>query len=373
MKLGADISQIVYDGTGVGRFVKGLSNFIIDNDRNNEWTFFFSSLRQELKPELRERIIRSGHRLVEYRLPPTVLSFLWNTLHRLKVEKLTGKLDWFLTSDWTEGPSRMRKATVIHDLVYLRHPQTVHPLIRKTQKERMRWVVKESKVIFADSLSTKNDIIELLGVPEGRIYVNYPGVDTIDADRDSDSVLRKFLLKRPFILTVGKIEPRKNIGRLMEAFGNLGRSDIDLVVVGAQGWDKETSKEQSEKNNIRFLNYVTDRELATLYNACLFFAYPSLYEGFGYPLVEAMRAGAPAASSHISSMKEIGQGCVRFFNPLDTSSITEALDVMISNPKLRDTLKKEGIMKSRRYEWKAYWDELVSVLEDNLSVSGLKP
>ena len=126
MKIGLDISQMVYEGTGVSRFVHGLIQGILTHDNQNEWFFFFSSLRQRIDPKIKQLIGQKHHRLFEYKLPPTTLSFVWNTMHRMKVEKLVGNLDWFISSDWTEPPSNMKKATIIHDLVYLRYPETVH-------------------------------------------------------------------------------------------------------------------------------------------------------------------------------------------------------------------------------------------------------
>ena len=175
MKIGIDISQIVYEGTGVGRFVNGLTDSILQFDKTNQWTFFFSSLRQNLNPQIKKSIKKNGHRLSEYKLPPSALSFLWNTMHRMKVEKLVGNLDWFITSDWTEPPSHMKKATIIHDLAYLKYPETIHETILQTQKQRMNWVKKGSKIIFADSETTKHDAIQLCGLEEKKIFVNYPG------------------------------------------------------------------------------------------------------------------------------------------------------------------------------------------------------
>ncbi len=367
MKIGIDISQIAYEGTGVGRFVNGLTRTIIDQEKTHEWVFFYSSLRRTLSSDIRSLISKSGHRIIELKLPPTALSFLWNNIHRMKIEKLTGSLDWFITSDWTEAPSRMKKATVIHDLVYLRYPDTVHPVIRQTQRERMKWVKKESRIIFADSESTKRDITELLGIDASRIHVNYPGLGEMPVREPAGDTLKRHGLDRPFVLTVGKIEPRKNIGKLIEAFSSKKRGNLQLVVVGPQGWDSAVTKHKSETKNIRFLNYVTDTELANLYASCLFFMYPSLYEGFGYPVVEAMRAGAAVATSNVSSLREIGEGAALLFDPLEMGSISKAMDELTENALLRSELKKKGIIKSGKYRWKRYYETMMRILENSVT------
>src|SRR3990167_4026697 len=165
MKLGIDISQIVYEGSGVARFTNGLLNTILDLDRKNCWFFFFSSLRRNLDQNLEKKIIARGHKLIKWKFPPTALSFLFNDLHNFSKLftfnfSLLTSLDWFITSDWTEPPLPVNKATVVHDLVYLRYPKLVNKNILLTQSKRLNWVKKESKIIFADSNATKQDLIE---------------------------------------------------------------------------------------------------------------------------------------------------------------------------------------------------------------------
>lgn len=363
MNIAIDISQIAYEGTGVGRFVEGLTRSILTFDTENKWTFLYSSLRQHLDPEIRNLIAAKKQAIREYKLPPTALAFIWNTVHRMKAEKLVGRQDWLITSDWTEPPSRLPKATIIHDLAFIRYPETVHPKIRQTQAERIAWVKKESRVIFADSQATKQDIIELLTIPENRITVNYPGVRAATvSESDIQAAKQKFGLAKPFILTVGKIEPRKNLGRLLEAFRNIRNDDIDLVVVGQQGWDTETSREQSAAKNIKFLGFISETDLASLYRSCLFFVYPSLYEGFGYPVVEAMQSGAAVATSSTSSLKELGADAALLFNPKDTAAIRDALVLLVKDEKIRENYAKKGIMKSREFTWERYYNTMLSAL-----------
>lgn len=363
MKIGIDISQIVYEGTGVGRFVSGLTDSILEFDKINQWTFFFSSLRQHLNPQIKKSIKKKGHRLLEYRFPPSALSFLWNSLHRMGVEKLIGNQDWFITSDWTEPPSHMKKATIIHDLAYLKYPETVHGTILKTQRQRMEWIKKESSIIFADSKTTKDDAIQHCGLDERKIFVNYPGVLFPESSTvEITSVLARFEIKKPFILTVGKIEPRKNLKKLVDAFTMINNPTIDLIIVGHQGWDKETSKKQSQSKNIKFLSYITDAELSALYSSCLLFIYPSLYEGFGYPIVEAMKCGAAVATSDSSSMREIGRNCALLFDPKNTDEIALNMSKLVQDIDLRNKLKKQGIMRSHDFLWKNYYDKMMGVL-----------
>jgi len=351
VKLGIDISQIVYEGTGVARFTNGLVGAILQYDKENEWIFFFSGLRKHLDPYLENRIRKKGFKIIKWHIPPTVLSFFWNEGHNFPFFHLpfstSNSLDWFVTSDWTEPYLQVKKATIVHDLVYLRYPKTLPPIIKNTQKKRLRWIKKESQIIFSDSFSTKEDLIKLVGIDENKIKVIYPGLQR--------KLVKKTSQKKSFILTVGKIEPRKNLKRLIEAFQNLRNSDVELWIVGLPGWENL----KINTPNVRFLGYVSEKKLLELYRTCLFFIYPSLWEGFGYPVVEAMAQGAPVATSNTSSLKEIGQDSALLFDPQDTKDIQRALEKLIDDQKLRETLGKKGQKKSKLYTWKNYYDEMI--------------
>lgn len=363
MRIGIDISQIVYQGTGVARFTDGLVNAILKYDKKNDWLFFFSSLRRKLDKRLEYRIVSSRHRLKKLRYPPTALSFLWNTLHGGDLINLTGPLDLFITSDWTEPPTKsIKKATIVHDLVYLRYPQTVDPKILNVQRKRLGWVQKESNVIFADSNITKDDLESYLKIDEKRIHVIYPGVETEKiTNSNTETLLKKYNLSKPFILSVGKIEPRKNLKRLITAFNRLAMSEITLAIVGKLGW--ENLDDSLLTNNVRFLGYVPDPHLYLLYSSCLFFVYPSIWEGFGYPVIEAMKLGAPVATSNTSSLKEISQDATLLFDPFDVKEIASAIKTLIKNKKLREDLKKKGLERSKIFTWKRYYDEMIRILQ----------
>lgn len=363
MKLGIDISQIVYKGSGVARFTEGLVNAICEYDDNNEWVFFFSSLRQSLDTHILEKIHQKGHRLVTLPIPPTILSFMWNRLHLINIENFTVELDWFITSDWTEAPSTGKKATIVHDLVFMRYPETLDKTILTTQQNRLNWVQKESNIIFADSQSTEDDLRHYFKIPKEKIVTNYPGVTISSSSHiNSGKIKEKFNLKKPFILSVGKIEPRKNIEKLIEAYQELQLQEVDLVIVGAHGWG---TLQHSPTDSIHFLGFVSNEDLYSLYKECLFFIFPSIWEGFGYPAVEAMSLGAPTAVSNISSLKEIGEGASYLFNPHDLESIKKALTELTHNDQLRNELKEKGLKKSQQYTWKNYYDTLIKHLYEN--------
>lgn len=359
MNFGIDISQIAYVGTGVMRFTKGLVNTICEKETKHHWTFFYSSLRKPLDSQIQSLINQTNHSLVKLPLPPTFLSFLWNDLHVLAIDAIVQKLDYFITSDWTQPPTRCKNATIIHDLVYLRNPKTVHPNILETQKKRMNWVKKETSLIFADSKATKNDIVSLLQIESDKVIVNYPGFELPEnINIGKKRILQKLDIYKPFVLSVGKFEPRKNFNRLIEAFGKLKRKDIELVIVGPKGW--EDKKETND--SIRFLGYVSDDELTALYQSCLCFALPSLWEGFGYPVLEAMANNAAVLTSNNSSMQEIAGDAAVLVDPYNTQDISDKLSSIITNPDLLSDLKTKGLDRYKLFSWNKYYSTLIDQL-----------
>ena len=360
MKIGIDISQIAYRGAGVARFTEGLVKTICRYDKINKWTFVYYSLRLNLNQDLEEIIRKSGNRLIKLKVPQTFLSLVWNDLHRFSIEKIVGNLDWYITSDWIEPPTKeLKKATIVHDLVYFRYPETVDKKIRAQQEKRLSLVKTESKLIIADSQQTKKDLQEFLKIPANKVEVIYPGVEIEKINKnDVRGTIKKFKIKRKFILTVGKIEPRKNIQKLIEAFDKIKNKDLELVVIGAPGWGTKLKP----KKNVRLLGFVTDQELTHLYNSCLFFVYPSIWEGFGYPVVEAMKYGVPVATSNTSSLKEIAEGYALLFDPNKTSEIKKSLELLIDDKELRLELSKKGLKRSKNFTWENYYKNLIRVL-----------
>ena len=178
MKIGIDVSQIVYEGTGVSAFIEKLVEDLLRVDNKNEYVLFFSSLRKNLKSQISNLKSTSRNlKIKTFRFPPSILDFLWNKLHILPVEWLIGDVDIFITSDWTEPPVvKAKKATILYDLIVYKYPQETDKKIVEVQKRKLKWVKKESKMIFCISESTKRDVIEILKIPESRLKVIYPSV-----------------------------------------------------------------------------------------------------------------------------------------------------------------------------------------------------
>lgn len=178
MTIGIDISQIVYEGTGVATYVRRLVGALLTFDKKNEYVLFGSSFRRKNEFQKFYDTLPHGRvRLVTVSIPPTLLDLLWNRLHVLPVEKMTGPLDIFWSSDWTQPPLMHAKGmTTIHDLIALKYPAETDARIVAAHKRRLAWVKKECKAILCDSQSTKKDVMELLNISADKLHIVYPGI-----------------------------------------------------------------------------------------------------------------------------------------------------------------------------------------------------
>jgi glycosyltransferase involved in cell wall biosynthesis len=177
MRIGIDISQLAYPNTGVANYLEGLLLELLNSDRENEYILFYSSLRARIQnSKFKSQNYSSKVKIKKFRIPPILLDLLWNKLHIMPIEKLIGDVDLFITSDWTEPPVKMaKKATIIYDLIIYKHPEETDKKIIQTQKRKLKWVKKESDIVFCISESTKNDAIEVLGLDKNKVKVIYPG------------------------------------------------------------------------------------------------------------------------------------------------------------------------------------------------------
>lgn len=360
-KIAIDISQIQYQGTGVARYTVELVQHILQQDSANSYILFYNSWgnRFDTLPYARQLCEFKSATIREFFFPEQILNMMWNTLHVLPVDILIGPTDIFFYSDWFVPPTRAATLTTVHDVVFMKYPETVHPHILETQARRIALFKKKQTHIIVDSESTKSDLLHIFSFNPTRIHVVYPGVHTEKQSVEQcKKVLAFYELKRPFILTVGKQEPRKNIDRLIEAFDRLDNKNIELVIVGPKGWHLAKNHER-----VKMLGYVDDKELYALYQTALCFVLPSLYEGFGFPLLEAMSLKCPTACSNTSSLKEIGEKASLLFDPLNVSDMTQALSQLIVDEHVRHDLIKKGLERARKFTWKKTAKQVIEIFK----------
>lgn len=353
MKIGIDISQSVYHGTGVASYTRNLVTNLLKIDKTNEYIIFGSTLRRQkdLKNFLdtlpkRPKIIPKT-----FSLPPTVLDIIWNRIHSVAVESFIGTVDLFHTSDWTEPPSRAPKVTTIHDLVVYKYPVNLPNRIIEIQRRKLAWVKKESTVVIADSESTKSDIVHWLEIPGERIKVVYLGIDEQFLPQPQGrikEIRKKYHITGNYILCVGTIEPRKNLERVISAFQKLNSVNTTLIIAGNPGWGNKIA----QLVNMKVIGFVPETDLPALYSGAVCFVYPSLYEGFGLPVLEAMGSGCPVVTSDRGSIKEITGKVAVVVDPESTQSIGEGIESVLTLPySKRKHLIEIGLAHSRQFTW----------------------
>ena len=175
MKIGIDISQTAYEGTGVGNYITNLVENLLRIDGENEYILFYSSLRIQ-NSKFKIQNFNSKVKIKNFKIPPTILDLIWNRLHIVPIEAFIGDVDVFISSDWTQPPTRKAKSvTILYDLIVYTYPNETAEKIVEVQKQRLHWVKKECDEILCISEATKKDAIEILGIEEKRLKVTYPG------------------------------------------------------------------------------------------------------------------------------------------------------------------------------------------------------
>ena len=260
----------------------------------------------------------------------------------------------------------------VHDLGYRYFPET-HPLSQRLYLDwATRFSARSAARVIADSLATKNDLVRFYPVPPAKIVVVYPGRDESLRRVDPAAVRAKYDLPGGYLLHLGTLQPRKNLMRLIEAFDVVAAqspahraSNLQLLLVGKPGWlsapIRASARQRSER--IRLLDYVPDEDLAGLYSGAAAFVFPSLYEGFGFPVLEAMACGAPVICSNTSSLPEIAGDAALLVDPSNTTALAAAITRLLSDPELRAALVAKGYERVKNFSWAKAARETLEVLE----------
>jgi len=353
--------------SGVSEYTLNLLTEIFRKDQKNQYKLFYNSASQVEMPQF-------NFPNVEY-----VKTNYPNKVFNLVLQKLFGypRLDKMLDVDIFFMPNigfislsnKAKKIITIHDLSFLRYKEFFsfkrnlwHKFIN------LKKTLKKFDHIVAISENTKRDLIELCQIPEEKIKVIYSGLDSnyrmfLPGEKSDklSKIREKYSLSEKFILFLGTIEPRKNIGGLIRAYAllrdkNPELSDFKLVLAGAKGWRvKEILGEYYSckyKKDIIFLDYVDKEDKVYLYNLASLFVFPSFYEGFGFPPLEAMACGVPVVSSNVSSLAEVINNSGILVAPNNISELAKAMSLILQDKQMKHELIRRGLYNVERFSWK---------------------
>lgn len=270
-----------------------------------------------------------------------------------------------------------KKIVTIHDLAVFKHPQTFPTTFSIYNKILTRLASKFSDAVIVPSISTKKDVLEILGVDEKKIFVVPEAAsDNFRVIKDSkilDQVRSKHNLPENYILFVGTIEPRKNLLSLIQSYSFLkkkGAINHKLVVSGGKGWLKESERinkliiDMDISNEVIFTGYVPENDLVAIYNMADLFVYPSLYEGFGIPLLEAMSCGCPVIASNRSAVPEVVGDAAILVNPLNDKELSEAIIKVLNEKRVNLDLKAAGFNRVKQFSWERAAMEMMKIYKN---------
>ncbi len=259
-----------------------------------------------------------------------------------------------------------RRVLTVHDLTFRRHPEllqaeTLDNLLREMQREIFR-----ADAVICVSETTRNDLLEFFPTDPGKVVAVLSGLAPASAAGEPPPSLPE-----RFLLFVSTIEPRKNLDLLLTAFETLkdqGRYAGSLVVVGKVGWKSERTVERLKLsrwcNQIVHLDYLSRSELTAVYERAEVFVFPSIYEGFGFPLLEAMAQGVPTIASRSSSLPEVGGDATVYFEPSSSSELADAVAAVTTDPSLAETLRQRGRARAAQFDWARTADETIEILRN---------
>jgi glycosyltransferase involved in cell wall biosynthesis len=294
-------------------------------------------------------------------LPRIALLHFVNIPYNPAIDVLTAGMDVFHASNQVHNiPRRSRLTATVHDLTVKLMPQLHTPGNVRAETRFYEAILKRADGLLADSESTKQDAVSLLGIHPDKISVVYPGVDERffqSTTRHIELACRKHGLGKPYILFVGTIEPRKNVDILLDAYAQLPtslRDHFELVVAGPVGWaaGPTVNRLRSKLPGVRLLGYVPERDLPAITAGATVFVYPSLYEGFGFPVAQAMAAGVPVITSNISSLPEVVGDAALLIDPRSSSELRAAMDRVLTSPAVQEQLGKSAQQRARSFTWK---------------------
>jgi glycosyltransferase involved in cell wall biosynthesis len=355
-----------YRSGGISRVIYHFLAELGRDARGHSYDVFAPAAPSEFSADSMKKGHLRFHASGEHTLRPA-LRIAWEQtvlprrLATLKPDLLHG-LAYALPAGWS-GPG----VVTVYDLSFLRFPHAFKTVNRIYLTASTRATVRRAKRVLTISEHARRDIVRLLSVPEQRVDVTYPAAEEryrIVATAEVDAFRLARGLPDAFIFAVGTLEPRKNLVGLLHAYARLGTPRPPLYVAGGTGWRFspifDTVQQLHLQDDVHFLGFVPEDELPLWYNAARLFAFPSLYEGFGLPVLEAMACGTPVITSTAASLPEVAGKAALMVPPNDTDLLAREMERVLDDPQLRTEMRAAGRIQASRFSWRAMTDQIVA-------------
>jgi glycosyltransferase involved in cell wall biosynthesis len=371
MKIGIDIRTFIASQfTGVGIYTWETLSHLFQTDAENQFILYTNHGRGSSLKKVADWKKYANVKVYETHFPSKLLNFSLNYLKRPFLDKMIGGVDllWFPNLNFWQISPQAKVIVTIHDLSYVLLPQAFSPKMRLWHKIiTPRKKLERADKIIAVSENTKNDLMNLYRLPAAKIKVIHSAISHFDQVINLQSVKQKYHLPDNFILYFGTLEPRKNVEGLIRAFEKITQPDCHLVIAGGEGWlyrkIYHLAKKSKKKSLIHFTNYIEPADRPALYQLAQMLVWPTFYEGFGFPPLEAMKMGCPVITSANSSLPEIVGQAALLINPYNINEIALAIDQLLTNEELRQNLINQGYQQIEKYSWSETVKQLLAVFK----------
>lgn len=374
MRICVDASPAVHHRAGLGRYTQELTSALLAIRTEDEYIVFYNRPAQaQVDPPLD----RLPHLTISWPDKPWRMSVLLAHLARIPQDRLFPDVDLFHATDHLlPRLSRVKSVFTLHDLAFRFYPETHTSLNRWFLTLMMSRFLRAADQVVADSECTKRDAVHLYRLDEAKIKVIYGGVNPRFRPADPqeiEAVRARYGLPECLILSVGTIEPRKNLTSLVDAYRALRHrgAEFKLVIVGKKGWLYQSFfrrlRELGLEDEVIFPGFMPDEDLPALYSAADLFVFPSLYEGFGLPVLEAMACGVPVITSNTSSLPEVAGEAALLVDPNSVEELTSAMRSVLESKQLRDELRAKGPKQAAKFSWESAARETLAIYASILS------